>query len=188
MQNTLPLMKLPHNLHCTPKNTETFKKAALLILGIIAIAISAKIAIPLQPVPVTLQDFAVLFIGMTYGWRLGSATVMLYLTLGALGFPFFADTPLLAPNAGYLFAFVPAAALSGYLTENGWGRNSFTAALAGLAGLAVIFAGGLSVLAALMGWQKSLAVGFIPFILGDTLKLIFLSLVIPTFWKQQHKR
>lgn len=184
MQNVLSLSNSLTSVFWAKKKARSINNVALILLGVIAIAISAHIEIPLQPVPVTLQDFAVLFIGMTYGWRLGSLTLISYLFLGMIGLPVFASAATFGPSAGYLFGFLPAAALSGYLVERGWGRHIVTTALAGLAGLLVVFAGGLAVLSIFVGWEKSIELGFLPFIFGDSLKLIFLSIVIPTFWKK----
>jgi len=184
MQNVLSLSNSLTSVFWAKRKASSISNAALILLGVIAIAISAHIEIPLQPVPITLQDFAVLFIGMTYGWRLASLTVMSYLFLGMIGLPVFASAGAFAPSTGFLFSFLPAAALSGYLVEKGWGRHIITTALAGLAGLVVVFAGGLAVLSIFVGWEKSIELGLMPFIFGDSLKLIFLSIVIPTFWKK----
>lgn len=184
MQNVLSLSNSLTSIFWSRKKVHSINNVALVILGIIALAISAHIEIPLQPVPITLQDFAVLLIGMTYGWRLGSLTLIAYLFLGMIGLPVFASAATLGPSSGFLLSFLPATALSGYLVEKGWGRHILTTALAGLAGLVVVFAGGLAVLSIFVGWEKSIELGLMPFIFGDSLKLIFLSIVIPSFWKK----
>ena len=186
MRSALSLTRSLSSVFWARKGSRAYKNIAVILIGVLGITIAAKMSIPLQPIPITLQDFAVLFIGMTYGWRLGSLTVMLYLFVGAIGLPIFADSPLLAPNAGFLLAFLPATVVSGYLVEHGWGKHMLTTALAALAGLAVIFIGGLSVLAIFVGWQKSIELGLLPFILGDVLKLTFLSIAIPVFWSRNN--
>jgi len=80
-------------------------------------------------------------------------------------------------------AFVPAAAIAGYLVEKGWGRNFLGVLLAQVIASIVIFGGGMTVLALYIGWQKSIILGLLPFLLGDSLKMIFLAFIVPTLWK-----
>lgn len=100
----------------------------LVALGTALMALSAKVSLPLPYVPMTLQTLVVLMIGAAYGWRLGSATMIAYLAEGALGLPVFAGpvggiAPLMGPTAGYLFGFVAAALVTGWLAERGWDRS-----------------------------------------------------------------
>jgi len=97
---------------------------ALIALGTALLTLSAKVNLPLPYVPMTLQTLVVLMIGATYGWRLGGATVVAYLAEGAIGWPVFAGpvgglAPLLGPTAGYLFGFVAAAVITGWLSQRG---------------------------------------------------------------------
>lgn len=174
MINTLTL-KLP--LHRILKNT------FIILISSILIAIAAQIQIPLRPVPVTLQNFAVLFVAMTLGWRIGGLAVAMYLLEGTVGFPVFANhmsfMELISPAGGYLWAFLPAAIVTGYLVEKGWGKNIVRAGVVALFGFTIIYAGGLIVLSSFVGWQKSLSLGVIPFLFGDSLKLIALAITIP---------
>jgi len=176
MLNTLSIDRILPN---------TLKNTLLVLMSSLAIALAAHVQIPLTPVSVTLQDFAVLLIAMLLGWRLASAAVLCYLIEGAAGLPVFANASgfaeLIGPAGGYLLAFLPAAAITGYLIERGWGRHVWGIASAGLIGLAVIFIGGLSVLALFVGWQQSITLGLLPFILGDMLKLIFLTTTVSFF-------
>src|SRR3546814_6817923 len=98
---------------------------------------------PMWPVPMTMQTFAVLLIGLAYGSRLGTATVALYLFEGAIGLPVLATGAGLAyfagPTAGYLFGFVAAAAFVGRLADRGWGRPAGRVFVAMLAGSAIIY-------------------------------------------------
>ena len=116
----------------------TLKNTLLVLMSSLAIALAAHVQIPLTPVPVTLQDFAVLLIAMLLGWRLASAAVLCYLIEGAMGLPVFANASgfaeLIGPAGGYLLAFLPAAAITGYLIERGWGRHIWGIASAGLIG------------------------------------------------------
>src|SRR5919112_5140412 len=107
------------------------RAVVLALLGSALLAISAKIQVPLPPVPMTMQTLVVLLIGATYGWRLGGATTLLYLVEGMLGLPVFANTPpavaspayLLGPTGGYLVGYVAAAVVMGFLAERGWDRS-----------------------------------------------------------------
>src|SRR4051794_39821492 len=101
------------------------RPALLAIGGSLALAASAQILVPIQPVPMTLQSLVVLLIGAAYGWRLGAATVLLYLAEGLCGMPVFAGfragpAVLIGPTGGFLLGFVPAAALAGWLAARGW--------------------------------------------------------------------
>lgn len=169
-----------------------YRKVWLVLLGSALLALSAKISIPLHPVPITMQPLAVLFIGMTYGWRLGGATILAYLVEGFCGLPVFAESfggpaIFLDPTAGYLIGFLPAAMLSGYLVEKGWGRSIISAALAGLAGLALLYGFGLTGLFAFVGFSKVILVGIKPFLLLDMLKVLLLASIIPLFWRTSNK-
>lgn len=166
--------------------------AALALGGTLVLALSAKLQVPFYPVPMTLQTFAVLVLGVAYGWRLATATLMLYLAQGALGLPVFAGTPekgiglayMLGPTGGYLIGFVFAAALAGWLAERGWDRGIATALLAMLLGNVVIYGPGLLWLGAVVGWDKPvLAWGLLPFLWGDFAKLALAALALPLAWR-----
>ena len=172
-------------------------KALLAVLGTVLLIVSAKARIPFWPVPMTLQTFVVLGLGMAYGWRLAGATLVFYLIQGAMGLPVFAGTPekgiglayLAGPTGGYLMGFVFAAMLCGYLAERGWDRSSLTTAAAMLFGNIVIYAAGLLWLGALLGWDKPiLEWGLFPFILGDIAKLVLAMIVLPLSWRMLGKK
>ena len=103
----------------------------LATIGVALLTLSAKIKIPFYPVPVTMQTFVVLALGIAYGSKLGASTVLLYLAVGVIGLPVFAGTPekgmglvyMMGPTGGYLLGFVIAAATTGYLAEKGWDRK-----------------------------------------------------------------
>ena len=119
--------------------------------GTLALALSAKIQIPFWPVPLTMQTLVVLLIGMAYGWRLGGATLLLYLAEGAVGLPVFAGTPekgiglayMLGTTGGYLLGFALAAAACGALAERGWDRSFARVVAAMLIGNAIIYSTGV---------------------------------------------
>jgi len=169
----------------------------LAVVGTLLLTIAAKIQVPFYPVPMTMQTFVVLTLGMAYGWRLGGATLILYLAEGAAGLPVFAGTPekgigivyMLGGTGGYLVGFVLAAAVCGWLAERGWDRNVATTALAMLAGNVLIYVPGLLRLGILYGWDKPiLEWGLTPFILGDLTKLALAAAVLPFAWKLLRKR
>ena len=163
----------------------------LAVLGSLLIAVSSKIQVPYYPVPMTMQTFVILTLGMAYGWRLAGATVLLYLAEGAAGLPVFAGTPekgiglayMLGGTGGYLIGFLLAVGICGWLGERGWDRNPFTTAIAMLLGNATIYVPGLIWLGVLYGWDKPiLEWGLMPFILGDLTKLALATLALPLTW------
>ena len=166
--------------------------ALLAILGSLLIAISSKFQVPFYPVPMTMQTFVILTLGMAYGWRLGAVTLLLYLAEGALGLPVFAGTPekgiglayMLGGTGGYLVGFVLAAVTCGWLAERGWDRGPVSTALAMLVGNALIYVPGILWLGALFGWDKPiLEWGLVPFIFGDVVKLALAAAVLPLAWR-----
>ena len=168
------------------------RNVILAIGGTALLTIAAKIQVPFYPVPMTMQTFVVLALGMAYGWRLGGATLILYLAEGAVGLPVFAGTPekgiglayMLGGTGGYLIGFVLAAAVCGWLAERGWDRNVAKTALAMFAGNIIIYVPGLLWLGGLFGWDKPiLEWGLTPFILGDLTKLALAAAVLPLAWR-----
>jgi len=161
---------------------------ALIFFGSLVLALSAKIQIFVQPVNITLQSLAVLFLGMALGWRLASMTILLYLAEGAMGFPVFAGfqvgfAALLGPTGGYLLGFLPAAMLSGLLVEKGLGKTHLGAAISATVGMGVIFLFGVCGLSVYFGWHQAVMVGLVPFIFIAAIKLGLLALSIPLLWK-----
>ena len=162
------------------------------VAGIAVLAASAHIKIPFYPVPLTMQTLAVLVIGMTYGTRLGGATLLGYLAAGAAGAPVFAGGAgiayMMGPTGGYLLGFFVAAVLLGALAERGWTRSVLTTALAMLLGSAVIYLTGVSWLASLIGMDKAIQFGLLPFLYGDALKLVIAALGVPYLWSRLNRR
>lgn len=147
----------------------------LVALGTALMALSAKVNLPLPYVPMTLQSLVVLMIGAAYGRRLGSATMIAYLAEGATGLPVFAGpvgglAPLVGPTAGYLFGFVAAAFVTGWLAERGWDRSVGLLFVAMAVGHVVIFVGGFGWLAFGLGAAKAWQVGVAPFIAASLVK------------------
>ena len=145
----------------------------------------------LWPVPITMQTFVVLTLGVAYGGRLAGATLLLYLAEGAIGLPVFAGSwsegagikHLVGPTAGYLFGFAIAAAVVGRLAERGWDRNALTAGAAMAIGNLVIYAAGIAWLGAMIGYGTASDVGVLPFLVGDALKIALGACLLPLAWK-----
>lgn len=180
-----------------PSENAMLRNILLAIGGSIALWISAKIQVPFYPVPMTMQTFMVLVIGMAFGWRLGAATLLLYLAEGAAGLPVFAGTPergiglayMMGPTGGYLAGFLAAATLAGWLGERGWDRNVFTTLLAMVLGTSVIFLFGVAWLGAVIGWDKPvLELGVTPFLLGAVFKIALAAAVLPLVWRGVSRR
>lgn len=177
-----------------PRETGGLLRLALLaVAGSILMALSAKVQVPMWPVPMTMQTFAVLVIGMAYGARLAGATLLLYLAEGAVGLPVFASGAgaayMAGPTGGYLVGFLVAAVLVGWLAERGWDRNVVLTFLANMAGTAIIFALGVAWLSGVVGgFEKAIAAGFQPFIIGAFVKIALAAAVLPLVWKMLPKR
>ncbi len=170
--------------------SRVMKRMALVAVGVLLLALAAKIRIPLWPVPVTMQTFAVLSIGAAFGPRLGLATIFAWLLLGAAGANVFA-TPsagglsyILGDTGGYLFGFALAAAALGALARRGWDRSPAKTAAMMAIGNALIYAPGLLWLAFLHGFNAPvLEWGLYPFLIGDALKLGLATFVFPLAWR-----
>ena len=168
------------------------RQAVLVLLGIAVLAIAAKIKIPMWPVPITMGTFAVLTIGAAYGPRLGLATILGYMIVGALGYDVFAGSSaeayglsyMMGGTGGYLLGYVLATLALGWAARAGWDRSMGRMALAMLIGNALIYIPGLLWLGQLYGWdQPILAWGLTPFLLGDALKLALAAVLLPAAWK-----
>lgn len=163
--------------------------AIQILLGVTLLALLAQVRIDIGPVPITGQTFAVLLIATAYGFSLGTITIICYLIIGALGLPVFQDATaglavLKGTTAGYLFGFIIATALVGYLTQQGWDRNFFSTALAMFLGNILIYVPGLLWLNQFApDWQTTLQWGLTPFIWGDIIKLLLAAALLPTLWQ-----
>lgn len=173
-------------------NERAVRNVVLALFGTLLLTISAKINIPFWPVPLTMQTFVVLVIGVAFGWKLGTATVVLYLAEGAMGLPVFAGTPekgiglayMMGPTGGYLAGFVAGAALCGWLAERGWDRSWFRTAVAMTLGHVVILALGWAWLAYVLGSaQKAYIGGVVPFYAATVLKTALAVAIMPAAWK-----
>ncbi len=168
------------------------RTVALVVGFALLTAAAAQLSIPLPwtPVPLTGTTFAVLLAGATLGWKAGAASQLLYNLLALAGLPFYQDansgwTYATGATGGYLVGFVVAAALVGLLAERHQDRSVVTAVPAMLAGTAVIYLFGVTWLGHVLGADATTALekGMLPFVIGDTVKLVIAGALLPTAWR-----
>lgn len=169
--------------------------AVLLVACATAAAAQISVHLPFTPVPFTLQPMFVLVSGAALGARLGMLSQLVYLAAGAAGVPVFAASPilpqgfarLLGPTGGYLLSYPLAAGVTGWLAERGFDRRYLTNIVAMLAGLVVIFTGGVIWLAWFqptpVGFEQALRLGFLPFVVADLLKVALAATLLPVIWR-----
>jgi len=166
------------------KQSKLLKYVFLALIGSIALAVSSKIKIPFYPVPMTMQTLIVLVIGIGYGWKLGLATVSLYLFEGIIGLPVFSGTPekgigliyFTGPTMGYLIGFLVAVYISGKFNyDNNLLKNFLKLMLA----TSFIYILGMSWLGSLVGWDKPIfQLGAQPFLLAELFKILIATFAI----------
>ncbi len=174
-----------------PRTANWIRDLFLIIIGSLFVAALAQVQIPLPftPVPITGQTFGVLLVGAALGSKRGAASLALYLAMGTFGLPFFAGgshgfNVVIGATGGYLIGFVIAAYVIGLLAERGLERNVRTSFIPFLVGTVIIYACGVSWLAIVLGsFSKALAVGLVPFVIGDAIKLIAASVALPAAWR-----
>ena len=173
------------------RTSPRLRDVGLVLAGALLIFLTAKIAITLpgNPVPITMQTFGVLVVGGALGLRRGSLATFVYLAVGLVGVPFFAEgrggyPGTLGATGGYLVGCVAGAALVGRLAELGWDRRIGGAIGATFLGTVVIYAIGVPWLAVVtgMGPAEAIATGLLPFVVIDTLKLLAAAIVFPSAW------
>lgn len=151
-------------------------KVLAVFVGTLFLALSSYIAVPMVPVPITMQTFAVMLVGAVYGWRLGGITIVAWLLEGALGLPVLAGGAagahhFIGPTGGYLFAFPVAGMAVGWLTARGWnGQHAWRAFFAMLLGNAICLVLGAAWLATFIGIEQAIMAGIVPFLIGGILK------------------
>jgi biotin transport system substrate-specific component len=162
---------------------------SLIVGGSLLVGLAAQISIrlPFSPVPVTGQTLAVLLTGALLGSRRGTLSLIAYLLEGLIGLPVFAaggsgPAYIMGPTGGYLVGFIAAAYVIGRLAEHGWDRQVISTSLAMLIGNAIIYSFGLSWLSIYVGKQAA-ALGLLPFVLGDVIKLALAATALPFGWK-----
>lgn len=159
------------------------KKAAIVVGGSIFLAVLSQIAVPFFPVAMTLQTLAVMLIGVTFGFRLATATVVLYILEAAAGLPVFTGFANMAEliakpyTSGYIAGFLVAAGVMGFMADRGVTKGWIGMIATLLVGEVIIFALGIAVLAYLIGVEASLQAGLYPFLLGEALKFVLAALI-----------
>ena len=172
-----------------PQVSGWLRDLLLIVGGSLLVALFAQIEIPLQPVPITGQTFAVLLVGAALGAKRGAAALAVYLVEGIAGLPFFSGgahgfSHLTGATGGYLIGFIAAAYLIGLLAERGLERSFRTSLIPFLAGTAIIYAFGVSWLAVVLGsLRDAVTLGLLPFLIGDAIKLVAAALALPAAWK-----
>ena len=172
-------MELTKNL----TQTKIIKSLLAIVLGSIALTISAKIKIPFYPVPMTMQTFVVLFLGISFGYKIGLATIGLYLIEGIVGLPVFSNSPekgvgllyFTGPTMGYLIGFLTACYLASMIKL----KDNFLIMLSKLLlATSTIYILGLLWLGTLIGWDKPIfTLGAKPFLLAEIFKISILALL-----------
>lgn len=173
-------------MHAVSKSSPTFAgslaratplvKTVAVVLGTLFVAAAAQIEVPFVPVPMTMQTFAVLTVGLLFGWRFSGLILAAYLAEGAAGLPVFHGggsllTILAQPStAGYLVGFLVGAPLAGLIAER-LGRRIGGLLLAAFIGDVALFSFGIAFLATMVGVEKAFAFGLVPFLPGEALKI-----------------
>ena len=160
------------------------KSLLVIILGSILLTISAKIKVPFYPVPMTMQTFVVLFLGISFGYKIGLSAVGLYLLEGIIGLPVFSNSPergiglayFTGPTMGYLIGFLSACYLASLIKQ----KDNFFMIIAKLVlAVSTIYIFGVLWLGTLIGWEKPiLSLGVTPFIFAEIFKILLLSLLV----------
>ena len=165
------------------QSSKVLKTILIIFFGSIALAISAKIKIPFYPVPMTMQTFVVLFLGVSFGYKIGLATVGLYLLEGIFGLPVFSNSPekgvgwiyFTGPTMGYLIGFLFATFLAGYFNFK---TNILFIFIKLIISVSVIYILGVLWLGNLIGWDKPvIQYGVTPFLLAELFKISLLTII-----------
>ena len=162
------------------KQSKIIKNVFIALIGTVLLAVSSKIKIPFYPVPMSMQTLVVLFLGITLGWKLGVATVVLYLFEGIIGLPVFSGSPekgigivyFSGPTMGYLIGFIFTVYFAGSLKLN---KNLFVRFLQLIFSVSFIYILGIFWLGTLIGWEKPLfKLGVQPFLLAELFKVLII--------------
>ena len=164
-------------------HSKIIKSLLVIFLGSLILAISAKIKIPFYPVPMTMQTFVVLFLGISLGYKVALATVGLYLLEGILGLPVFSNSPergvglayFTGPTMGYLIGFLFACFFASFIKKN---DNYLIIFLKLILSVSAIYILGILWLGALIGWDKPIfELGVMPFLIAEIFKITLLTVV-----------
>ena len=170
------------------KEKETLKNVFLVFGGVAFLAVMSQIAIylPNNPVPISLGTFGVTLMALLYGRKLGTATIISYVTAGSLGIPIFANLRaglLFSPTGGYIFGYIVATLILGYLADKGFTKSYIKTVFALIIAHISIYLLGVFQLSLFLTGKNVFEIGVLPFLLGDTLKIITVAALIPTLWK-----
>ena len=165
------------------RQSQIIKSLSIIFLGSIILAISAKVKVPFYPVPMTMQTFVILFLGVGFGYKIGIATVALYLIEGIIGLPVFSNSPergvglayFTGPTMGYLIGFLPACFFASYIKSD----NSYlTIFIKLILSVSTIYILGIFWLGTLIGWDKPLLqLGVMPFLFAELFKIVLLTII-----------
>ena len=173
------------------QNTQTqiIKSIIIVLLGTVILTISAKIKIPFYPVPMTMQTFVVLLLGMSFGYKIGLATVTLYLLEGIVGLPVFSNTPerglglayFTGPTMGYLIGFLFACFFASFVKKE---DSYFLIFIKLTLSVSIIYIFGVLWLGMLLGWSKPIIqLGVMPFLLAEIFKITLLTFLAKKLFK-----
>ena len=163
--------------------SQIIKLLAIIFFGSILLAVSAKVKIPFYPVPMTMQTFTVLLLGVSFGYKIGLATIILYLMEGIIGLPVFSNSPergvgfayFTGPTMGYLIGFLSACFLASFVKKN---DNYFVIFLKLILSVSTLYILGVLWLGTIIGWDKPiLSLGVYPFLLAEIFKILILTLL-----------
>ena len=165
------------------QSQKILKSLIIIFIGSIALTISAKLKIPFYPVPMTMQTFVVLLLGISFGYKIGLATVSLYLLEGIIGMPVFSNSPekgigliyFTGPTMGYLIGFLFATFFAGYMNFK---TNIFLIFFKLILSVSIIYILGVLWLGNLIGWDKPIVqLGVTPFLLAELFKILLLTVL-----------
>ena len=171
------------------KQSKILKNVFIALMGTVLLAVSSKIKIPFYPVPMTMQTLVVLFLGIALGWKLGVASIALYLFEGIIGLPVFSGSPekgvglvyFTGPTMGYLIGFLFAVYFAGTIN---FSKNLFVKFLQLLFSISFIYIIGILWLGTLIGWEKPLIqLGVQPFLLAELFKILIILIILPKIKK-----
>tara|TARA_Y100001935_G_C17069872_1_gene391008 strand:- start:115 stop:666 length:552 start_codon:yes stop_codon:yes gene_type:complete len=173
------------------QNTQSriIKSLLVIFLGSIILTISAKVKIPFYPVPMTMQTFVVLFLGLSFGYKIGLATISLYLIEGIVGLPVFSNSPergvglvyFTGPTMGYLIGFLTACFLASFVKIE---DNYFLIFVKLILSVSTIYLLGVIWLGTVIGWEKPIIeLGVKPFLLAESFKIILLTILAKKIFK-----
>ena len=165
------------------RQSQIIKSLLIIFLGSIILAISAKVKVPFYPVPMTMQTFVILFLGVSFGYKISIATVALYLMEGIIGLPVFSNSPergvglvyFTGPTMGDLIGFLPACFFASYIKSD---NNYFIIFIKLILSVSTIYILGIFWLGTLIGWDKPLLqLGVMPFLFAELFKIVLLTII-----------